>query len=239
MSKVFAIYPIDKCYSTSFLNRINTFEMRNLGDEWHCYKIHFSDKDHNDCIAASKSSRFVLYMGHGGETKLCGSCGKKGEMDVDIQIRQDNPDYYIKETFIDSSNISEFKGQIFFCFSCNSNRNTAKSLGRIAIQNNVLTFVGFGDIPTDYIESIHFSKRCIAIYKGLIIKIMRFAIYLAAKENLTMDAMVNIIRILTTKEIQSLMNSTNNIRHKEDIIKQLVQFKNEIRIFGDRYATIY
>lgn len=239
MSKVFAIYPIDKCYSTKFLNRINTFEMRNLGNEWHCYKIHFSDKDHNDCIAASKSSRFVLYMGHGGETKLCGSCGKKGEMDVDMQIRQDNPEYYIKEAFIDSNNISEFKGQIFFCFSCNSNRNTAKSLGRIAIQNKVLAFIGFGDIPTDYIKSTPFSKRCIAIYKGIIIKIIKYAVYLSTKENLTVDAMVRIIHILTTKEIQLLMKTRNDIRHKESIIKQLVQFKNDIRIFGNRYVTIY
>ena len=38
MSKVFAIYPLDKSSSTSFLNRIHTFETRMLGDAWHCYK---------------------------------------------------------------------------------------------------------------------------------------------------------------------------------------------------------
>lgn len=238
MSKIFAIYPIDKCFSTNFLNRINTFEIRNLGEKWHCYKIHFSDKDHNDCIAASKCSRFVLYMGHGGETKLCGSCGKKGEMDVDAQIRQENPDYYIKEAFIDASNISEFKGQIFFCFSCNSNRNTAKSLGRIAIQNNVLTFVGFGDIPTDYIDGVHFSKRSIAVYKGLIIKIMKYAIYVATVRNMNINSLVVLIQILTTKEIQNLMMTKADIRYKESIIEQLVHFKNDIKIFGDRYVTI-
>lgn len=239
MSKVFAIYPIDKCYSTNFLNRINTFEMQNLGDRWHCYKIHFSDKDHNDCIAASKSTRFVFFMGHGGETKLCGSCGKKGEMDVDMQIKQENPEYYIKESFIDSSNISEFKGQILFCFSCNSNRNTAKSLGRIAIQSKVLTFIGFGDIPTDYTENTHFSKRCIAIYKGLIIKIMKHAIYLATEDNMNINSLVVLIRILTTKEIQNLMIGKADIRHKKSIVNQLAHFKNDIKIFGNRYVTIY
>lgn len=238
MSKIFAIYPIDKSCSTKFLNRINTFERRSLGDEWHCYKIHFSDKDHDDCLAASKQTRFVLFMGHGGETKLCGSCGKNGEMDVDALAQQENPNYYIKESFVDSNNISEFRGQIFFCFSCNSNRNTAKSLGRIAIQEGVLAFVGFGDIPTDYIDGVHFSKRCIAVYKGLIIKIMKYAICLAAKDNLTLDAMIRIIHILTTKEIQYLIKTRNNSHHKVLIIKQLVLFKNDIRIFGDRYATI-
>lgn len=46
MSKVFAIYPLDKSNSTSFLNRIHTFETRMLKDAWHCYKVHFSDDDH-------------------------------------------------------------------------------------------------------------------------------------------------------------------------------------------------
>lgn len=53
MSKVFAIYPLDKSSSTSFLNRIHTFETRMLGDAWHCYKVHFSDDDHERCIQQS------------------------------------------------------------------------------------------------------------------------------------------------------------------------------------------
>lgn len=238
MSKVFAIYPIDNSCSTSFLNRINTFEMRNLKDEWHCYKIHFSDEDHEKCIATSKDYRFIFFMGHGGETKLSGSCGKNGELYVDSIARKENKDYYIRDTFIDSSNIGVFKEKIFFCFSCNSNRNSTKSLGRIAIQRGVLAFVGFGDIPTDYVKNVSFSKRCIAIYKGLIIKIMKHAVYLATEGNMNVSAMVKLIQILTTKEIQYLMKTKAVIRHKESIINQLVQFKNDIKIFGDRYASI-
>lgn len=239
MIKVFAIYPIDKSNSTKFINRINTFEMRNLGDEWHCYKIHFYDEDHADCLAASKTSRFVFFMGHGGESKLCGSCGGKGELNVAPIVRKENPDYYIKESFIDVSNISEFKGQIFFCFSCNSNRNNARSLGRAAIEEGVLAFVGFGDMPTDYVEGVNFSKRSIAIYKGLIIKIIKHAVCLATEKNMSVDSLVRVIHILTTKEIQSLLMAKNCILHKGSIINKLVEFKNEIRIFGDRYATIY
>jgi len=238
MNKVFAIYPIDKSCSTSFLNRLNTFELRNLKDEWHCYKIHFSDEDHEKCLEASKDYRFVFFMGHGGETKLSGSCSKNGEMYVDPIARKENRDYYIKDTFIDSSNIGVFKKKIFFCFSCNSNRNSTKSLGRIAIQNGVLAFVGFGDIPTDYVKDVNFSKRCIAIYKGLIIKIMKHAVYLATEGNMSVSAMVKLIQILTTKEIQYLMKTKAIIRHKESIINQLVLFKNDIKIFGDRYASI-
>ena len=46
MCKVFAIYPTDKKDSTKFLNKINTFLCKNLGADWHCYKIKFSDEDH-------------------------------------------------------------------------------------------------------------------------------------------------------------------------------------------------
>lgn len=68
MSKIFAIYPLDKSSSTSFLNRIHTFETRKLGDTWHCYKVHFSDEDHERCIQQAKDNHFIFYMGHGGET---------------------------------------------------------------------------------------------------------------------------------------------------------------------------
>lgn len=238
MSKVFAIYPIDKCYSTGFLNRINTFETRNLGADWHCFKIYFSDKLHENCLKAADGEKFIYYMGHGGETKLCGACGKHGEEDVDALVREENKDYYIKEAFIDTNNISLFKDKIFFCFSCNSNRNTAKSLGRIAIQNGLLSFVGFGDIPTDYAEDITFSKRCIAIYKGIIVRIMKQALAIAIKSDGSVYSLVRTIQILTTQEIQHLLLTSANIRNKNSIVKRLCDFKNDIRIFGDRYAKL-
>ena len=238
MSKIFAMFPTDKGCSTKFLNRINTYEMRTLGSKWHCYEVHLSDKDHDNCIKASKDSRFILFMGHGGETKLCGACGKYGEMPADPLVRAENPDYYIKEVFIDANNISEFKDKIFFSFSCNSNRNTAKSLGRKAIECGVLSFVGFGDIPTDYVDTYPFSTRCIAVYKSVITKVMKHAIRLASESNCSVEALVRIIQVLTTKEIQRLVVSTNKIRHKDIVIRQLVMFKNDIRIFGDRYARI-
>ena len=238
MSKVFAIYPIDKSSSTKFLNRINTYEARNLQSDWHCYKIHFSDEDHDACIKASKGERFIFYMGHGSETKLCGACGSYGEMPVDALVRVENPDYYIKEEFVNASNIAEFKDQILFCFSCNSNRNSPKSLGQLAIKKGAIAFIGFGDIPTDYIEGIGLSKRCIAIYKGIIIRVIRQGLFLTAKNNGNMYSLVRLIQILTTKEIQHLLESKAQIRLKKTIVDQLVKFKNDIQIFGDRYANI-
>lgn len=238
MSKVFAIYPIDKSSSTSFLNRIHTFETRKLGDAWHCFKVYFSDEEHEKCISQARESHFVVFMGHGGGAQLHGACGKNGELSVDPIAAQENSKFYDREIFIDSTNIDKFNGQIFFCFSCNSNSSGAKSLSRLAINHGVQAFVGFGNIPTDYIEGVKFSKRCIALYKGRIVKIIKYALYYAVENNETVDGLVQIIKLLTTKEIQSLeMQKTFHDKHA--VVNQLYKFKNDIRIYGDRYAKIY
>lgn len=238
MSKIFAIYPIDKSSSTKFLNRINTFACKEIGADWHCYKIHFDDEDHSRCLEKAKESHFVLFMGHGGETELHGACGRYGEIHVDLQASQENPDYYDKGTFIDHNNIGVFSGKVLFCFSCNSNRNTPHSLARISIQNGVECFVGFGNIPTDYIKDVPFSKRCIAIYKGIVTKVMKHALKYAYLNNETIDNVVRIIKLLTTHEIQSLM-LRKDFHGRKEVVEQLYKFKNEIKIFGNRYSKIY
>lgn len=236
MNKVFAIYPLDYSSSNRFLNRINTFETREIKDFWHCYKVHFSDDDHTKCLIKSKESHFIFFMGHGKESKLNGSCAKNGEMSVDTANIGENEDFYDNETFIDSNNISEFKDKILFCFSCNSNRNNPKSLARIAIQQGVQTFVGFGDIPTDYRDNYNFSKRSIAIYKGIITKIIKYAIYYSVINNDTIDTLVRTIRLLTTKEIQKI--SKKQFHNSDTIVNQLIKFKNDICIYGNRYSKI-
>jgi len=119
MSEVFAIYPIDKSSnsSTKFLDRINSFEMRNLGKNRHCYKVHFSNQDYENCIKMAKREHFIFYMGHGGPTKLHGACGKNGELqNIDSLAMEENPQFYRNEDFITTNNISEFKDCIFSVF---------------------------------------------------------------------------------------------------------------------------
>lgn len=239
MSKVFAIYPIDKSSSTSFLNRIHTFETRKLGDAWHCYKVHFSDEDHENCIKQSIDNHFVLFMGHGCEDHLCGACAKSGdELFVDSSVMQEDSRFYNKDNFIDESNIAVFKDKILFCFSCFSNRNTPRSLARLSICSGVEAFVGFGNLPTDYIKEQGFSKRCIAIYKGKIIKIMKYSLYYAIEKNETVRGLVQIIKLLTCKEIQTL-RMQKSFHGKDAVIMQLYKFKNDIKIYGNIYSRLF
>lgn len=254
MSKVFAIYPLDKGEgsSTNFLNRINTFEKKMIGDDWHCFKVHFSKKEHQRCLTQSIESRFIMFMGHGGSTRLSGACARYGEDEsvYGADIPKDSDEYlqaheidvnlfYNCQSFINSSNISNFKDKIFFCFSCDSNNDSPDSLSRAAIDAGVLAFVGFGYIPANYLKKYNFPMRCVAIFKGIIVKVMKYAIYYAYLNNETIDTLVQIIRILIFKEIRRLENQMSKSLYRKLVIEELVKFMNNIKIFGNPYIKMY
>ena len=175
MTKIFAIYPTDKQQSTAFLNKINTYFKRKIDTDWYCYEIKFTDDDHKRCLneVANSSAKFILFMGHGRSDCLFGSCAKESNDFVSSEAMQYNEIVYKNENFINSDNLYLFKDKILFSFSCNSNRKDKNSLGWKAIENEVRCFIGFGDIPTDYIEKNNFPIKAIAHYKSLIIKIIR------------------------------------------------------------------
>lgn len=240
MVKIFAIYPTDESESTKFLNRINTYLNREIGNDWHCYKIKHSDEDHDHCLgkAVSSESKFILFMGHGRSDCLYGSCGKNSQEFVSTDAIKENQSFYKNEHFIHTGNIGLFKDKIFFSFSCSSNRDDSKSIGINAIKNGVTSFVGFGNIQTDYLNDINFPKRAIAFYKGIIIKVIKQSLCLAIRKNYTVEELVILIRTLATKEIQKMLLDTSKNRNKEIIIDNLFSFKKEIVIFGNIYARL-
>lgn len=240
MSKIFAIYPTDNQQSTKFLNKINTYLKRNLNENWHCYKVKFTDLDHKRSVEESLkfSTKFILFMGHGRSDTLYGSCANESNDFVSSEAMESNFQFYKNERFITSANIELFKNKIFFSFSCNSNVNNSKALGRIAIDKGILAFVGFGDIPTDYNKDLNFSKKGIEIFKGLITKIIKESLFFSVENNYSVEKLVDLIKLLTLKEIQILILSKKCYRNKNEIVKNLYLFKNEIVIFGNRFEKI-
>jgi hypothetical protein len=238
MSKIFAIYPTDERESTKFLNKINTYLKIKLGSNWHCYKVKFNDEDHNRCLEQARGSdaKFILFMGHGRSDCLYGSCAKEAHEFVSQEAIAENPHIYRKENFIHAGNISNFSNKVLFSFSCNSNKNTTNSIGRKAIENGVVSFVGFGDITTDFIEEDNFPKKAIEVFKYLITKIIKESLYISVINNYTVDRLVDLIKINTYKEIQKLLCTKN--RHKKIIIEKLILFKNEIVIFGNKFEYV-
>lgn len=240
MTKIFCIYPTDKQESTAFLNRINTYLCRTLKEQWHCYKIRYSNEDHETCIkkAIESNAKLILFMGHGRSDCLFGSCNKESQDFISEDAIHESSLFYRNEHFIHSDNISRFEGKIFFSFSCLSNRNNNKSLAYNAINKGVITFIGFGDIPTDFIVGKNIPLKAIAIYKGIISKVLKMSIRISIQKNYTVDEMVSLIKILTTQEIQKIILSPYKNRHKEIIINQLFLFKKEIMVFGNRYERL-
>lgn len=239
MTEIFGIYPTDRQQSTKFLNKINTHLKNELGIKWHCYKIKFSDIDHNNCVnfAKDNSAKLIIFMGHGKSDVLHGSCNKDSNDFISSDVIQYEDIYYRSENFINNKNLGMFKNKIFFSFSCNSNRNEKNSLGRIAISNGVISFIGFGDIPTDFILENNFPYRAIAVYKGIIVRVIKTSLSTAIKNNYSVSKLVDLIKIQTNFEIFELILN-KNIRHKDSIIENLFKFKNEIVIFGDKYAKL-
>lgn len=240
MTKIFGIYPTDKQESTAFLNRINTYLCRKLNTQWHCYKIKYTDEDHEACLkkAIDSNAKFILFMGHGKSDCLFGSCNKKSQDFISEDAIIDNPEFYKNECFIHSDNISQFKDKIFFSFSCFSNRNDTKSLARNAINNKVISFIGFGDIPTDYIVEKNIPLKVIATYKGIITKVIKISLGISIQNNYTVEEMVALIKVLTNKEIQKILLSSHKNRHKKIIVRNLFLFKHEIMIFGNKYEKL-
>lgn len=245
MSKVFAIYPTDKQESTKFLNKINTFLCKELKDDWHCYKIKFTDEDHENCInkAIENDAKLIFFMGHGKSDCLYGSFAKGSQDFISYDAMNESEDYYKNEYFIHRDNIGRFNNKIFFSFSCSSNRNETNSLGRNAIKNEVFSFIGFGNIPTDYILKNKINdkvidKKVIAQYKGIIIRVIKKSIYLSIKESYTINRLVDLITILINKEIQNILLKPHANWRNEQLINLLYLFKNEIVIFGNKYESI-
>ena len=77
----------------------------------------------------------------------------------------------------------------------------------------------------------------IVIYKGKIVKIIKYSLFYAVQNNETADNLVRIIKLLTCKEIQSLLRQ-RNFHGRDLVIKQLCMFKNEIKIFGNMYSIL-
>lgn len=88
----------------------------NLESDWHCYKVHFSNEEHEDCIKQSSGSRFIFFMGHGGETKLHGACAVYGEMSVDVAASSENTNFSIKRCSLMQVTLLHLRGKSSFAF---------------------------------------------------------------------------------------------------------------------------
>lgn len=229
MSKIICIYPDDS--STRSLNTIPYILKKNFPSIFHCYKIKPNDKSHEDCLKRtnSGSEEFVIFLGHGQSNKLFGAISKNTDVfSTEYTVQYKNDD------FINKANIEVFKGKNVFCLSCYSNVN----LGKWACEKGANSFIGFGNIPTDWeisYEKIFLSKKDFYLHRKLITEIILNTLLISIDEKYNMIKIVNLIKILTNNKIVELIKE--DITHKW-VINQLYSFKKEIVIFGNRFEKL-
>jgi len=237
--EIFCVYPHDR--TTFFLGRIVSFLKNNLGDRFHCHKVKLNEASHQDCLKRLEvlENRIIVFLGHGKSDVLYGACGDEGEsmLGIHLEAIEDNPQYFNKPNFITIKNSNILSKNIVFALSCESNR-LKNSIGVSAIENKAISFIGFGDIQTDYDEERVLTKREIAIFKGIIVKIIKKSLLYSFQNKFTPEKLVDTIKIMTNKEIYKLLTIHKGIKYRNRIAKHLYSFKDEIAIFGDRYIQL-
>lgn len=188
---------------------------------------------------------------------------------VSEEAREENERFFSLEDFIIASNAYIFRDNIVFSFSCNSNekRNSiatnAIENGAIAfvgfgdmetdyierfnahdakpklsaIRSTLARKINSDCSLKEYNKE--FTKKELAVFKGIIVKIIKKSILYAYKKKFNIDQLVGIIKILTSQEIYTLLKMKKGYKYKLRIAKNLYHFKDDIAVFGDLYASLF
>lgn len=234
MSRILCVYPEDP--STKFLNHLVERLNIHFRQDFHCFKVKPNSKSHNDCLGRIRhgDEELVIFLGHGTHKELYGA--DSGSLFEGSTFSFDNSGDNI---FINQENIDVFYRKKVFCLSCNSNGK----LSKWAVEHGATTFLGFGDIPTDWVKDDHMkinvSKRDIYIFRKIITKIVSRSLMIASSNNFSFGQLEKLIKILTNNWMHNDYYSMGKfIKSKEWINKQLFLFKDEMKISGNKEAQV-
>lgn len=223
MSKILYISPNDN--TLKFINKIykHISKLESVTIEF--IELEHSDKSHKEAIEAiSKCSTndLIIFSGHGGSDFLQGS------------VDSDN-DNYKKEKFIDNSNIQILKDKKFISISCNS----SDKLGKMAKENGVISFMGFGDLPTDNEVIKELDKPLPEInakFKGELSSILKKSIYTALEYEYTFVELQSLIRFYANKSMIKILKT--KMKHKEVLADRVFNIAYECKIFGSSFSKL-
>lgn len=63
-------------------------------------------------------------------------------------------------------------------------------------------------------------------------------LYIAIKKEYTIDEFIRLLKILVTKEMQSILFTSSKYRHKKVLLQELYKFKTNIKVYGNRYERL-
>ncbi|RYE59521.1 MAG: hypothetical protein EOP48_00595 [Sphingobacteriales bacterium] len=169
------IFPQDP--TTAFLRPVVEQAIRAgaTQDQVVLYELEPNDDSHSVCKEALRNiaeGSTIVFLGHGSSTSLSGAKGAG---------------YHMRE-FITSNDRHLFNGKIVVLFSCRSNDFIKR------LDNNFISAIGFGDMPTDWEEIMSAREFEIGSYLGI-------------TEDLIVTFREALIRIFSTSLVQSIRES--------------------------------
>lgn len=225
MNKVLIIYPCDS--STDFLQEIITKVAEFM--EVVIERPETTVDGHEKCIRIIQETdiKLIIFMGHGQSDKFLGA----NSNDISTEYTK-----YREQGFINCDNLNIFKDKKIIAISCDSNQKIAK----MAVEKGAEVFVGFGNIPTDWIievaEFSHLNIEDVEGFNETLVKVISTSITYSIHHNFTFSQFEKLFKVIVNKEIKEIVAS--GIPCNSWIVQSLYRLKDEIKVFGDREVYI-
>lgn len=227
MSKVICIYPRDP--STKFLNILVKKLHKLLGEDFYCFVVEPNNNSHLQCIKrlTHGDEQSILFLGHGTSTELFGAYNDTLLQGTTFSEEQET-------SFIHRENIHVFSGKKVFCLSCNSNDKISKW----AVDKGARTFLGFGNICTDWSREDHMaksvSKTDIYLFRRVITLILAQTFEIVYENDFNFNQLDKVLRIVINKWLKNrYYYFEKQIKSWEWFDEQVYRFKDEIIIHGN------
>jgi hypothetical protein len=232
MNDIVCIFPNDD--TTAFLEELIKRLKKSLPQNVICYKIKPTIDAHEACfqkVSKRSPKNLILYLGHGQSDKLSGASA--------ANTVSNNQEYALfrKKGFINQQNMAVFSDKKVICLSCNSN----EKLGQYALSKNCQCFVGFGFIPTDWLDETPCKSTDVDLFRQLLCALMADAIIYAIKHQFNFDQFEKILKTMTNQAIlaQSHANlAYGNTQNTWWVDESLYKLKDEVKIFGNRETLL-
>jgi hypothetical protein len=218
--------------TTAFLNELIKSLEKAFPQKVECFKITSSIKAHKLClveVAKKAPENLILYLGHGSNDKLSGASET-------INSSQTFKDFK-KKGFINKDNIDIFSNRKVICLSCNSN----DKLGEYAFRSGCQSFVGFGAIETDYVDSLTCDYNTVDLFNQVHSKILADAIIYSIQHQFNFDQFEKVLKMMTNQAIFTKSHRNHTYageQHDYWIDENLYKLKDEVKIFGNRETLL-
>jgi len=215
IKKLLVVHPQDP--TTAFLNKIVTYFEKALPPEQLTIKIiEPNKKSHDDCIELLKEGDFdnMLFMGHGSSTSIQGASN----------------DSYKHAQLLSANDLHILGGKNLIFLSCNSNDLFRKAKSK--------SYIGFGDMPTDWNEILAareyekdiykgFTEETLEIYRSYLTKIIAKPLYdLTYSENYGLKACYLDIRL----RINQLIATSYKDHNRNDVAYLMYNLRNDLTV---------